>query len=593
MKKHIDFSRLKKRFNFSAILMASIIIFNYTVQVSAQDPSGAVQSTNPSVTSSSDVYSVGTSNSSNANNIANLNINSISFAPVIDKTAPAVVNISSVRKSSDKNKNALQNPPESLEDLFKFFMNPQGEGGLSARPTIAVGSGFIIDPTGYVVTNYHVIKDASEINVYIGNDKTKKYVATVIGKDPQTDLALVKIDPKGTVLPYLSFADSDKAKVGDFVIAIGNPFGLGGTVTHGIISAQSRSIDEYLMDEFIQTDAPINVGNSGGPLCDMNGNVVGINSVIYSQSGGNVGIGFAITSNMAQPIIDQLKKTGFIERGFIGVKVQLVNEDIAKSLGMPEIKGALINEITKDSPAEKIGLKVGDVIVSFNNKEVKNIAQLVRFVSSTPVGKDVPMQVWRNGKIINMSIAVKKRSPKDDEYESDSDESDDQDLTGQGEFLGMTLVNINDEVRNKYGLSKDSKGVLVLRLSETSPLIMSGIKPGDILVSIDQKPFNNLKEMNKIIADLKAAGRDTVLVLLIRNEDTSIFTTMNIKDAKITNNNGNDIGNSNSDEKKDKVKKDRDKETFPDTGKNKTYNGDKKEASKNAKNSNGGLLRKN
>lgn len=560
MEKHIDFFRLKKRFNFSAILIASIIIFNYTVQSSAQDPSDAVQSTNPPVTNSSDVYSAGTSNSSNTNNSTNLNINSISFAPVIDKTAPAVVNISSVRKSSDKNKNALQNPPESLEDLFKFFMNPQGEGGLSARPTIAVGSGFIIDPTGYVVTNYHVIKDASEINVYIGNDKTKKYVATVIGKDPQTDLALVKIDPKGTALPYLSFADSDKAKVGDFVIAIGNPFGLGGTVTHGIISAQSRSIDEYLMDEFIQTDAPINVGNSGGPLCDMNGNVVGINSVIYSQSGGNVGIGFAITSNMAQPIIDQLKKAGFIERGFIGVKVQLVNEDIAKSLGMPEIKGALINEITKDSPAEKVGLKVGDVIVSFNNKDVKNIAQLVRFVSSTPVGKDVPMQVWRNGKIINMSIAVKKRSPKDDEYESDSDESDDQDLTGQGEFLGMTLVNINDEVRNKYGLSKDSKGVLVLRLSETSPLIMSGIKPGDILVSIDQKPFNNLKEMNKIIADLKAAGRDTVLVLLIRNEDTSIFTTMNIKDAKITNNNGNDIGNDN--DKKDKVKKDRDKEMF-------------------------------
>ncbi|MFN5132673.1 MAG: Do family serine endopeptidase, partial [Candidatus Fonsibacter sp.] len=337
--------------------------------------------------------------------ITNLNSKEVpdSFADLVEKLTPSVVNISATRVVETRSQNPFpfQFPPgHPFEDLFKDF---DRGGSPQKRKSQALGSGFIIDKAGIIITNNHVIQSAEGIFVKLTNGK--EYEAKVLGTDPTSDIAVIKITTKD-ILKAVSFGDSDKARVGDWVVAIGNPFGLGGTVTAGIISARNRDISLGRYDDFIQTDAAINVGNSGGPLFNLKGEVVGINSAILSNSGGSVGIGFAIPSNLAKNVIDQIINTGEIKRGYIGVRIQEVTKEIADSLGLKNVEGALISSVATDGPANKAGILAGDVILEFNNIKVENYRRLQKIVAETPIGKNVDVKIWRNKQIISRNIKV-------------------------------------------------------------------------------------------------------------------------------------------------------------------------------------------
>lgn len=324
--------------------------------------------------------------------------NIIDFSDVVEKISPAVVNISTTQKVIKKKKQPFGSLPDTPYDLFKDFL--EREFGLpeQMRKMTSLGSGFIVAEEGYVVTNYHVVEGADEITVMIGNETEKNYKAKVVGADKKTDLALLKIDV-GMKLPYLEFGDSDSARVGSPVIAVGNPFGLGGTVTSGIISAKARYISRETFDDYIQTDAAVNSGNSGGPLCDgLTGKVLGVNSAIFSPSGGNVGIGFAIPASIAESVVKQLKEKGSIIRGWLGVMVQPVDENIAKAMGLESPKGALVASIVNSSPADNGGVKVGDIILEFDGKVIDSTNKLPRIVGETPLDKKVNLVVFRDGK---------------------------------------------------------------------------------------------------------------------------------------------------------------------------------------------------
>ena len=321
-----------------------------------------------------------------------------SFADLAEKLSPSVVNISTTTVIEQKSREMPSFPPGSpFEDFFKQFEKPGGK----KRKAQSLGSGFIIDKSGYIITNNHVIDNAEKIMVILYDDTS--FEATVVGKDPKTDVALLKINPKKTKLSAVKFGDSNKLRVGDWVMAIGNPFGFGGTVTAGIVSARGRNLSGSY-DDYIQTDASINRGNSGGPLFDMNGNVVGINTAIFSQSGGSVGIGFAVSSNLAKQVTDQIKQYGRTKRGWLGVLIQEISKEIADSLGMKSVKGALVSSATEGGPAQKAGVKTGDVILKFNGIDIDTMKELPKVVAGTPVGKSVPLVILRNGKTITLNV---------------------------------------------------------------------------------------------------------------------------------------------------------------------------------------------
>ena len=320
------------------------------------------------------------------------------FADLAARLLPAVVNVSTTQTLKKEDMPDMpQFPPGSpFDEFFKDFMERQKGQDATPRKVTALGSGFIIDPSGLVVTNNHVIDDAEQITVILHD--TQAFKAKIVGRDTKADLALLKIEVP-TKLPFVQFGDSDGARVGDWVIAIGNPFGLGGTVTAGIVSARARDINAGPYDDFIQTDASINKGNSGGPLFNMKGEVIGINTAIFSPSGGSIGIGFSIPSNEAKPVLADLQKYGKTRRGWLGVRIQSVTPDIAESLGLKEQKGALVAGTTPDGPAEKAGIKAGDVILTFDGKDVVDMRRLPRIVAETGIDKDVDVQLWRGGKM--------------------------------------------------------------------------------------------------------------------------------------------------------------------------------------------------
>src|SRR6185437_2794072 len=343
-----------------------------------------------------------------------------SFAPLVKKVLPAVVNISVTEKANapdeedqmDGDQNGPQQgfPPSPFDEFLRKFFEQQGQGmpGMPSQPLphaqrIALGSGFIIDPAGYIVTNNHVVNDADKVSV-IFQDGTK-HPAKVLGRDPKTDLALLKINVNHP-LPYVSWGESNALQVGDWVLAVGNPFGLGGTVSSGIISARGRDIHSGPYDDYLQLDAAINRGNSGGPTFNLQGQVIGINTAIYSPNGGSVGIGFAIPSSLAKPVIEQLREHGKVERGWLGVQIQNVTPELAKGLSLPKAEGALVAAVEKDSPAAKAGLKQGDVILSFNGNEIKKLRDLSRFVAATAPGSTSNMVVWRNGERMTLPVTV-------------------------------------------------------------------------------------------------------------------------------------------------------------------------------------------
>ena len=374
-----------------------------------------------------------------------------SIADVVEKLSPAVVNISTTQLIENGNKNLPF--PEIPKEFFKFFEEfSKSPFGNRPAKVISLGSGFLIDDKGHIVTNNHVIDNAEEINVTVGNNDVKVYKAKVIGKDKKTDLALLKIDAPNNV-PFVKFGDSDKTRVGDSVIAIGNAFGFGGTVTAGIISAKGRHLEGQFYEEFIQTDASINRGNSGGPMFNMDGEVIGVNAAIVSPSGGNVGIGFAIPSNTAQSIISQLMKGGKIERGWLGITFQPVTDEIAKGFNLKNTHGAIISNVIKGSPAAKAGIKIGDIIVKFNEVVIDKVNKFPKIVANSSLNQKLPVEIIRKNKSINLQVVLE--IPQNENPFNEG---------GRGTIVGTTyhgisISNITDEVRSYYNIDDNITGV--------------------------------------------------------------------------------------------------------------------------------------
>ena len=472
-----------------------------------------------------------------------------SFAPIVDKVLPAVVNISVVQKagSGGGDDQADQGDDDDDQDqgpqlqgpggqgtpfdefLRKFFEQQQGRGHGGAphaapnnQKVISLGSGFIVDPTGYIVTNNHVVGDAEKVTVTFADDS--QHPAKIIGKDQKSDLALLKIEaPKP--LPFVKFGDSDQAKVGDWVIAVGNPFGLGGTVTKGIVSARGRPIADSNYVDFLQIDASINRGNSGGPTFNMGGEVIGINTAIFSPNGGSVGIGFAIPSNSAKTVIEQLKSVGHVDRGWLGVQIQEVTPEIASSLGLDQNHptGALVSSVSDDSPAAKAGVKVGDVIEKFSGKMVEKMRDLPRVVAETPIGTKVELGVFRKGEHVSLTTTIEKL---DDSKVASVDPRTGEDLPGKAPSLGLTLSNLNPDIRKRLSIPKDVNGVLVSRVKEGSPAADKGIEAGDVIVQVDQTPVSKPEDFVQKVKDAAKAGKAKSVLLLVNRRGQNRYVAL-------------------------------------------------------------------
>ena len=412
-------------------------------------------------------------------------------------------------------------PPGSpFEEFFKQFDQPDGK----KRKAQSLGSGFIIDESGYVITNNHVIDNAEKIMVILYDDTS--FEATVVGKDPKTDVALLKIDPKKTKLKAVKFGDSNNLRVGDWVMAIGNPFGFGGTVTAGIVSARGRNLSGSY-DDYIQTDASINRGNSGGPLFDMKGNVVGINTAIFSQSGGSVGIGFAVSSNLAKQVTDQLKQYGRTKRGWLGVLIQEITQEIADSLGMKSAKGALVSSATEGGPAEKAGVKTGDVILKFNDIEIESMKELPKVVAGTPVGKSVPLVILRNGKELTLNVVLGELELAEKENligQANNSGSDSKEY----EKLGFVAEELNSSNKSKFNIKDVDKGIVITSVKEESPAQAAGIVAGMVIVRVGQVEVNSLIVIDQALQSAIKQKRKALL-FLVKVENGTRFVAIELK----------------------------------------------------------------
>lgn len=435
-----------------------------------------------------------------------------SFADLAEKLLPSVVNISTtqVSKKRERGPEIPQFPPGSpFEEFFKDFFDRNRPDG-PPRKSTSLGSGFIIDPSGYIVTNHHVIEDAEEVTVILHDDTNLK--AKIIGRDTKTDLALLKVEPKKP-LQAVPWGDSDRVRVGDWVLAIGNPFGLGGTVTAGIISALKRDINSGPYDSYLQTDASINRGNSGGPMFNLKGEVIGVNTAIYSPSGGSIGIGFAIPATQAKLVIDQLREFGRTRRGWLGVRIQTVTDQIAESLDMGKARGALVAGVTEEGPAEKGGIKSGDVIISFDGKPIVEMRDLPRLVAETPIDKAVPVKVIRNGKPVELKVKVGEL-PEDVKERKSSGVEDKSSL----QMLGLTLTPLNDALMETYKLDSRAKGVLVTDVKEGSAGKKAGLQPGDLILEVAPDTVETPEQFKDKVEKAKEAKRKTVLLLTERKK---------------------------------------------------------------------------
>tara|TARA_Y100000590_G_scaffold442823_1_gene571429 strand:+ start:1970 stop:3445 length:1476 start_codon:yes stop_codon:yes gene_type:complete len=458
------------------------------------------------------------------------------FSDLAEELLPSVVNISTTQLIEDKYSNnpQFQFPPGSpFEDMFRDFFDMENNNRApKQRKATSLGSGFVIDETGYIVTNNHVIGEADQIEV-VFQDETK-LKAELVGKDPKVDIAVLKVEPKKK-LKALKWGNSLDSKVGDWVLAIGNPFGLGGTVTAGIISAKSRDIRMGQYDSFIQTDASINKGNSGGPMFNMQGEVIGINSAIFSPSGGSVGIGFAIPSSMAIDVIEQLKKFGKTSRGWLGVRIQLVTEEIAEAYGLEKPKGALIASVENNSPSFKAGLKPGDIILKFDGTDIKKDRDLPRVVASTKVGKNVELEIWRGNKIIKLKVKLGELETfeKINKAETKKEGSKNKDET-----LGIQLTSITQDVRMRFNIPRNVNGVLILKVERNSVAAERGLKAGDVILAIvdnDKSSQNHIKVSSPIevinrVKQLKKEGKKIVLLYIQHLNSTPGYVPLKIQD---------------------------------------------------------------
>ena len=431
-----------------------------------------------------------------------------SFADLAEKLMPSVVNISTTQTVvTNTNPFPFQFPPGSpFEDMFKEFGTPQ------ERKSSALGSGFIIDAKGIVVTNNHVIQGAEDIIVRVnGEDEFK---AKVIGADPLSDIAVLQIESEETFVP-VKFGDSDKARIGDWVIAIGNPFGLGGTVTSGIISARNRSIGLSRYEDYIQTDASINSGNSGGPLFDMNGDVIGINTAILGRSG-SIGIGFSIPSNSAKIVIDQLIEFGETKRGWLGVRIQEVTQEIADIEKLDKPRGALVASVAENSPSEKAGIKSGDIILEFNGEPINEMKELPMIVAKTAVGKNVEVKIWRDKKEISKTVLLGRLETSEDFKASKEPEPTLKET--EIENLKITVRKLNDEDIKTRGLPNQTTGLVITKIANDSPLIKS-LAVNSIIIEAQKRKVRNENDLNQAIKEVMSSNQKTILLAIYNTEN--------------------------------------------------------------------------
>ncbi len=445
------------------------------------------------------------------------------FSKLAEKSMPSVVNISATTVIETRSQPfPFQFPPGSpFEEFFKDFDQNRGP---QKRKSTALGSGFVIKENGTVITNNHVIQNAE--GIFVKFTDGKEYEAKLIGTDPVSDIAVLKIQ-SSKKFPAVKFADSEKAKVGDWVLAIGNPFGLGGTVTQGIISAINRDINMGRYDNFIQTDASINQGNSGGPLFNMDGEVLGINTAIFSNSGGSVGIGFAIPANFAKNVIDQLIKYGETKRGWLGVRIQTVTKEIADSLGLNETIGALVTDVNKNSPADKAGLQQGDVITEFNGQKVKTMRDLPRLVGEAEVGKSAKLKIWRKKKFITKTVVLGRLEDTVEfkQQKIPTKKSKEQTLSS----LGIDVRNINDDdVKNRSKL-RNKSGVIIKKIDPNGAMSLLAVRPGDAIVALQNNPIKNARDFEKKLKKQINSGNKSVLLTIIDIQNSTRYIGVKIK----------------------------------------------------------------
>jgi len=441
------------------------------------------------------------------------------FADLAEKLGPTVVNIyttQTVEVSSSPHQYFFPDDMEIPEPFRRFFGIPDQQPKTPKRKMerTSLGSGVIATADGYILTNNHVVEDADEINVTLAS--FEEYEAKIIGRDPKSDLALIKIEAERE-LPSVKFGNSDTLRVGDWVLAIGNPFGLQQTVTAGIVSAKGRSINNGTYGNFIQTDASINPGNSGGPLFNLKGEMVGVNTAIFSRTGGNIGIGFAIPANMAKSVMQQLKEFGKVTRGWLGVMIQHVTPELADNFGLDRPIGALVGQVVPESPAEKSGIKAGDVIIEFNGKEVSQMSMLPAMVAQTPIDEEVKVILIRNGEKMTIPVIIGKMA--DEQALFDSDEG------ANGLDLGLTVQELSPELADSLGI-EDAAGLIVTNVNTDSAAAQAGIKRGDIIQEINREQVGSIAEYKKSM--LQAKNKKSILLLVKRDQHTR-FVVIKLK----------------------------------------------------------------
>jgi serine protease Do len=481
------------------------------------------------------------------------------FADIVDSVRPAVVNIEAVREAGWRS-DANEDETDPFDDFFERFSDEQGEGPgdddemresmkrwfrefqdrryrgeghegerhgwfrdrQQGLPMRAAGSGFIIDADGTIVTNNHVVAGADRIHVTLNDGRS--FEATLVGRDPATDLAVIEIEAEAP-LPFVVFGDSEATRVGDWVLTIGNPFGLENSVSMGIISARGRGIGAGRYDDFLQIDAPINRGNSGGPAFNTRGEVIGVNTAIFSPSGGSVGIGFAIPSSMVQEIVAELQDEGRVERGWLGVRIQPVTEDLAEGLDLDEAKGALIAEVTDDSPAEAAGLAVGDVVLSVNDKPIDGVRDLTRTIARLDPGEDAEIELWRQGETANVTVRLAAFPEPEQVALGDHDRP----KTGEA-VMGMRLAELDERAREAYDIEEETQGVLITAVRPDSWAARKGLRRGDVIVQAGLAPVSSPAEVAAAVELARQEDRKAVLVLISREEEER-FVTLPLRDA--------------------------------------------------------------
>jgi serine protease Do len=452
------------------------------------------------------------------------------IADVAEQVIDAVVNVST-KQSVDMSAGAMPElPPGSpFEEFFEEFFKNRGKDG--AHPPVprrvnSLGSGFIIDPSGLVVTNNHVIADADEVSVILNDGTTLK--AEIIGRDTKTDLALLRVH-SDKPLKAVKFGDSDKLRLGEWVIAIGNPFSLGGTVTAGIVSARNRDINSGPYDNYIQTDAAINRGNSGGPLFNLDGEVIGVNTAIISPSGGSIGIGFAVPSKTVVPVIDQLREFKEVRRGWLGVRIQQVTDEVGEKLNIKPAHGALVAGIDEKGPAKPAGIAPGDVIVKFDGKDVKEMRDLPRIVADTPVGKDVEVVIVRNGKQETRTVRLGRLQEAEKQASLTPKDSEPESKSAVKKALGLDLAALSPELRKKNKIKDDVKGLLITGIDGNSPAAEKRLAPGMVIAEVDQQPVSTPAEFQSRIDKLKKDGKKLVMLLVVAPDGDSSIVVLGIE----------------------------------------------------------------